>query len=136
VEEEDIMKERCILWGIGRDYEKIINQVHFEMYKGNIVIEALVCRKEDRYCDFRDGVPIIEKEKINAVEFDYLIITSSCFYNEIRAEAIELGVEARKIINGVIFQIPLFDFSLYSELIKNPVTILSDDCWGGVFTII
>lgn len=96
------------------------------------MIEALVCRKDDRYCDFRDGVPIIVKEEINTVKFDYLIIASSRFYNEIRAEAIELGVEPRKIINGKIFQIPLFDFLLYSELIKNPVTILSDDCWGGI----
>ncbi|MDE7431477.1 MAG: hypothetical protein K2N34_06150, partial [Lachnospiraceae bacterium] len=66
--------ERCIIWGTGKGYEEIINQVHFEIYKGNIIIEALICRDEDRYCTFKDGFRIITKEEIEMIQFDYLII--------------------------------------------------------------
>ncbi len=126
-----MIKEKCIIWGMGNDYEAILNQLHFEIYKGNIEILAIVCRKEDRYCKYRDGFPIILKEEMMELDFDYVIISSSVFYKEIRAEAVELGVELNKIVNGRVFKKPLFDFRLYSKLKKNPVTIITDDCWGG-----
>lgn len=126
-----IQGKKCIIWGIGNGYEEIINQVHFEIYKGNMVVEALICREEDRYCTFRDGFRIITKEEIGTIQFDYLIIASLLYSKEIRREALNLGVPSKKIIEGRVFKRPLFDFALYSQLIENPITILSDDCWGG-----
>ncbi|MCM1211803.1 MAG: hypothetical protein NC318_09380, partial [Blautia sp.] len=126
------IKEKCIIWGMGNDYETILNQINFEIYKGNIEIAAIVCRKEDKYCEYRDGFPIVLREEIMDLDFEYVIISSSAFFKEIREEAIELGIGANRIINGQIFKKALFDFRLYSKLIKNPVTILTDDCWGGV----
>ncbi|WP_397351859.1 DUF1919 domain-containing protein [Oscillibacter sp.] len=38
---------------------------------------------------------------------------------------------AKKIIDARVLQIPNFDLSRYASLRENPVTILSDDCWGG-----
>lgn len=125
-------KYRCVIWGIGEDYEKLINQVLFEEYKGNIVIEALVCRNKDRYCDIKDKYPIITKEELRVTTFDYLIITSQRYYKEIKIEALELGVPESHIINGKIMSLPFFDFRRYVKLIENPVTILADDCWGGL----
>ncbi len=122
---------KCILWGIGNDYDLLLNQILFEIYKGNISVEALVCRKGDKYCLSKDGFPIIYKEELNELDFDYLIITSGAFYNEIRDEALRLGIQANQVIDGRKFLLPLFDFSRYSQLIHDPVTILSDDCWGG-----
>ncbi len=127
------MKEKCIIWGMGDNYEIILNQINFEIYKGNIEIAAIVCRSDDRYCACRDGFPVIIKEDIfrEGVEFDYIIVSTPRFYNDIKMEANGLGVPGDKIINGEVFKIPLFDFGLYSRLIKNPVTIIADDCWGG-----
>ncbi len=31
-----------------------------------------------------------------------------------------------------VFRIPDFDFGEYAQLKKNPVSIISDDCWGGL----
>ncbi len=124
-------KEKCIIWGIGNDYEAILNQVLFEIYKGNIEVTGVVCCKEDRYCNYRDGFPVIPKEDLAESDFEYVIVSSSFYYQQIRAEAIKLGIGINKIINGQVFRKPLFDFRLYSNLLKNPVTILSDDCWGG-----
>ncbi|MBD5489851.1 MAG: DUF1919 domain-containing protein [Lachnospiraceae bacterium] len=125
------IKEKCIIWGTGNGYEEILNQINFEIYKGNIEIVAAVCGKDDKYCEYRDGFPIVVKEELKKLEFEYVIISSYVFYEQIKSEAIALEIEADKIINGQIFKRPLFDFALYSRLIKNPVTILSDDCWGG-----
>lgn len=125
------MKDRCIIWGMGNEYETILNQIYFEIYKGNIEVIAIVCRKEDRYCEWRDSFPIILKKEIMKLNFDYIIVSSSVFYKEIKAEAVALGIEEKKIIRGEIFKRTLFDFKMYSKLIKNPVTIITDDCWGG-----
>lgn len=122
---------KVIIWGIGDDYEKIYNQLLFEQYKGNIEIVALVARKEDIYVNRKDGYVILVKEQLKEYQYDYVIITSSRFFNEIVKDAVSMGIERKKIINGKVFSISNFDFIRYSNLIENPITIISDDCWGG-----
>lgn len=122
---------KVVIWGMGEDYEALLNQVNFEIYKGNLEVIAVVCRKEDRYCTRRDGFAVVAKEDIRHLNFEYIIVASGRFYQEIKAEAVEMGIGEEKIINGSVFRRPLFDFVNYKKLLKNPVTILSDDCWGG-----
>lgn len=124
--------KKCILWGMGKDYDFLLNQVMFEIYKGNIEIVAIVCREQDRYCLRRDGFDTITKKELDGMEFDYVIITTAQFFEEIKREAIDMGIPERRIILGTVFHLPQFDFQLYSNLIENPITILSDDCWGGM----
>ncbi|MCM1120962.1 MAG: DUF1919 domain-containing protein [Eubacterium sp.] len=131
IEGDMMVKEKCVIWGMGNDYEGIINQINFEIYKGNIEVVAVVCSQEDKYCSYRDGFPIVLKEELMELDFEYVVVASSIFYKEIKAEAIKLGISLNRIINGQVFKLPLFDFRLYSSLIKNPVTIITDDCWGG-----
>lgn len=120
---------KVIIWGIGNEYESIINQIKFEMLKGNMVVEALVSR--DIVTPYFDGFPVIHKEELNMLEFDYCIISSAPLYESIEEEAIKAGIPKGKLINGKVFKLPDFDFKKYINLIENPVTILSDDCWGG-----
>lgn len=127
--------KRAILWGIGDDYERIINQVKFEELKGNLKVIALVEKKENRVSSKRDGYKVILKEELNNIIFDYLIVCSSRFFSEIKLEALKIlggETENKRIINGTVFLMPLFDFGRYINLVENPVTILSNDCWGGV----
>ena len=63
--------------------------------------------------------------------YDYLIISSSRYFKEIKKDALEMGVDSNRIIDARVFKLPLFDFAEYVSLIQNPVTILSDDCWAG-----
>ena len=91
----------------------------------------MVCRPKDKYCNSRDGFPIITKEELAEIEFEYLIISCPEHFEEIKNEALECGVKRVQIIDGQKFLLPLFDFRRYAQLIQNPVTILSDDCWGG-----
>ena len=123
--------KKCILWGMGADYEALLNQVLFEIYKGNIEVVAIVCSENDRYCSKRDGFDIITKNELGNIEFDYIIVTSTRFFREIKQEAMDLGINEKRIISGTVFHLPRFDFQLYQNLIENPITILADDCWGG-----
>lgn len=123
--------KKCVIWGMGEDYYKILNQLIFEEYKGNITVLGAVCKKEDRYCSYRDGYPVYIKEELFEIDYDYIIIASQKYFSEILTEISALGISRKKVINGQKFLIPLFDFQKYSNLIENPVTILSDDCWAG-----
>ena len=68
------MNKKVVFWGRSGGYEGILNQILFEIEKGNISVEALVCEKEDIYCSQIDSFPIISKEELADVNFDYLII--------------------------------------------------------------
>lgn len=125
------MAYKCVVWGIGNDYEIVINQLQFEVCKGNVEVVALVARQQDVIGKKLDGYSIILKEELKDIQFDYVVITSSLYYQEIRRQAIELGIDGNIIINGAVMNLPLFDFSRYTSLLKNRITILSDDCWGG-----
>lgn len=122
---------KVVIWGMGNDYESIINQLKFEICKNNIICEALVCRDQDAYVSKKDGFPVVKVSEFYKLKFDYLVIASGKFFDQIRDEAIKMGVEPKCIIDGRLFHQPLFDFKRYVSLIENPITILSDDCWGG-----
>lgn len=125
--------DTCVIWGNGGGYEKIVNQVKYEELKGNIKIAAVVAKKDEIFGSRRDGYLLIAKEELPMIEFDILIISSSVYYKEILAEAMALGIPENHIIDGDVFRLPLFDYGRYIRLVREPVTILSDDCGGGVY---
>jgi len=120
--------DKIIVWGIGDYYNNYKNNLDFEVLKGNIEIVAMVSR--EHFSNTLDGKPVIFKEDISKFAYDYIVVFANRF-DEIKNEALALGITREKIIDGSIFRLPCFDFSRYSSLIKNPVTIISDDCWGG-----
>ena len=123
---------RCVIWGAAREYEHIINQVKFEEWKGNVQCVAVLSKSKARYIKKFDGYPLICKEDLKSIAFDYLIIPQGKDYEEIKLEALALGIPNNKIISSRVFQIPCFDFKRYASLRENPVAILSNDCWGGL----
>lgn len=123
------MMKKILIWGIGNRYNELKNIIDFEVLKGNIEIVAMVSR--DKYANYVDGKKVIDKNEIENYEYDYIVIFAEKFA-EIKDEILTLGIGREKIIDGSIFKIPCFDFSRYSSLIENPVTIISDDCWGGM----
>lgn len=120
---------QCLVWGINDEYNFLFNQIKFEIAKGNMEVKALISK--DKYAKSLDGWEIIDKEEIHNFDFDYIIVFNELRFCEIVREAKELGVKEEKIINGKIFKIPYFDFVKYCGLIENPVSIISNDCWGG-----
>lgn len=123
--------ERCVIWGVGEDYEKTINQVKFEELKGNLEVVALVTTKDRYYGETRDGYPLVRKNELQNLNYDFIIVVNTDHIKAIMQDIQALGIDRRKVINGKLFRLPLFDFKRYISLVKDPVTILADDCWGG-----
>lgn len=123
---------KCIIWGTGNDYERLYNNIQFEVYKGNIEILAVVSKEENIFCKYIDNMPLIKKDEISQFVFDYIIICSNRFFGEICNEIQALGIDRNRVLNGNVFSYARFDFNKYIQLIENPITIISDDCWGGV----
>lgn len=121
----------CIIWGTGNDYNRLYNSIRLEEYKGNMRIVGAVTKKENMFAKFIDGIPLIDASEILDMRFDYIIVCSNLFFHEICLEIQSLGIERYKILNGNVFSYARFDFGRYISLIENPVSIISDDCWGG-----
>lgn len=118
-----------LIWGINDEYNQYFNQILFEIYKNNINVLALVSK--DRYANRLDGFDIISKDKINDYFFDYIVIFNKLKFDIIKQEALNIGIKESVIIDGQVFGIPYFDFKKYVSLIRNPITIISNNCWGG-----
>ena len=125
------MASRCVIWGMGEDYDEIVNALHFEIFKGNIEIIAGIMRKEDIVSPFVDGIKVCTADDLENLDFDWLIVASNHYWREIYKTAVTHKVPEDKIIRGKVFNLPNFDFALYENLLRNHVTILADDCWAG-----
>lgn len=122
---------KVIIWGLGNEYQRFYNLIKYEELKGNIDVTAIVDKNTWRWCTTVDGYRVISIKEIVNYKFDYIIVTSSRYYNDIVNEAILLGINRDLLVPIRVFQIPYFNFSEYVQLKKNPVSIISDDCWGG-----
>lgn len=120
-----------ILWGIGAIYNSYINTIKYLEFKQEINIIGVTARGYS-FIDDIDGYPNIKKTEIIKIDFDYIIIMSKKGEVEIISEALELGITRDKILPYKILDLPCFDFSEYIKLKNSRVSIISDNCWGGV----
>lgn len=120
---------KIIIWGTGDEYHKLYNIVKYEELKKNIEIVAIV--DKNKWQRKLDGYPVIFPKEVLEYEYDFIVVSSSKYYLEIIDEAVSVGVKRECLIHGRILHIPCFDFADYVALRRNPVSIISDDCWGG-----
>lgn len=123
---------QCVIWGSGNEYESMLNQIKYEELKGNLKCNAVLSKTRSRFAKKIDGYDIISKDGLRDITFDYLIVTAAEAFAEIQAEAREMGIPENRIIPGRVLNLPNFDFKRYVSLLENPVTILSDNCWGAM----
>lgn len=126
---ENTRAKKVLIWGIGADYDKYVNYYMFEEQRGNIDILALISK--DNFLSYLDCKKVITKNHIGDFEYDYIIVSTDKYYDEIVNEAVELGVKREKIISGRMFSLPLFDFNSYIDILERRISIISDDCWGA-----
>ena len=85
--------KKVVIWGIGADYERLINLIRFEILKSNIQVVALVAKRCDIVCNHFDGFKIISKEELAEYMYDYIIVTSTRYFEEILSETNAMGIE-------------------------------------------
>ncbi|WP_407423349.1 DUF1919 domain-containing protein [Methanobrevibacter sp.] len=118
-----------VLIGNLTDYRKYFNLLERELKKENIKIVGALFDNDLRY-NVLDGFDIYESlDDVENVEFDYFILLRR--YKSIRSELRKMGFK-QKVISIRVFRLPNFDFLKYEKLIKNPPSIISRHCWGGL----
>ena len=122
--------ERLIIYGAGKDYLKRRQLLNFEKAKGNVELVAM-CSK-DHFADYIDGMKVVSCQELVDFEFDWVIVFADSKLNEIKNELSQNGIDEKRVLDSRILLIPSFDFSRYISLLKNPVTLITDDCTAAV----
>lgn len=126
------MKYKIILWGIGYVYNRTQSLIKYFELLNQIEIVGITAQKVP-CAKMLDGYRIFEIKEIQKVEYDYIIVLSDNYYEEIVKTAVnEFGIERKKVINYKILHIPNINMNQYFKLYESELTILSNNCWGGI----
>lgn len=121
---------RILIWGLGFNYNIYINAIKYYEMMGDIEVVGVTDKRELYTC--LDGYPFIPLDHIHSYEIDYIAITSSNYFTEIRLQAMECGFLEKQLISAKIFCLPGFQFKRYQELLESKVSIIANNCWGGL----
>lgn len=123
--------KRVIIWGTGKTYNKYINLIKYHEKIGNITVVGAASNTTV----FNNilGYKYIDKKNIKDMIFDAVIyMGDEKLFKEIKKEAINLGIDEKKIILYKALTIPNLNLNKYMEVVKNVPTIFANDCWGGI----
>lgn len=125
------MCKKIILWGIGQLYNQYINSLRYFELTNKIKIIGIT---DSLLPDYKrlDGWNLIKMDDLNTIPFDLLIVMSKLHYKEIMQIAIESGIAENKIISYKVLNIPNLAFDAYCKIKNNKISIISNNCWGGI----
>ena len=87
-----------IIWGIGKIYNQMRNNISYFEEKNQIKVEYILA--SNPYMKKLDGYIVKSPEDISNLDYDYIIIMSDDYYEEILNEALIRRVERDKIISS------------------------------------
>lgn len=119
-----------VIWGCGGTYNKYINCIKLQEVLGEISIIGITGKDKLYLC--LDGYRYISPCDLKRSNADFVIIASDLYFNEIFKEAMSLGFTEDNIIQAKAFAYPGFIFSDYVELLRSHVSIIANNCWGGI----
>lgn len=123
--------KKCLIWGTGESFAKNIRLIQYYEHIEEIKIVGIT--SGEAYYDVVLNYPFIEKENIDKEKFDILIIAAKGKnLLEIQSEAKSIGIGDENIIPIHVMAMPGFEIDKYISIKKNPPTILSPNCWGGI----
>lgn len=126
------MEYKAVIWGIGATYNHMVNTLTYFEMKKELKVVALTATTLSPYQKI-DGFPILSVEEIQHIEYDLLIIMNKNNYKEIVQDAVSKHhIPREKIISYKILQIPKLNIEKYIELKKSRISIISNNCWGGI----
>jgi len=120
-----------VLWGAGAVYNKHLNTLKLYEKVGELKVVGITAKALQGVKKL-DGYKVYSTEELGLLEYDYLMIMNERNFREIVDEAIQAGVSKDKIISYRILELPEINFDDYFKLRASKVTIISDNCWGGI----
>ena len=125
------MNYKIVVWGLGSVYNKHLNLLKYYEFNAQFQVVALTATKIPRY-DIIDEYPVIKADSLFEIAFDYIIVMNDKNYKEIMNEAINQGIPKEKILPYRILEIPFLKFDEYIRLKESNISIISNNCWGGM----
>lgn len=122
--------KKILIYGIDDIWKNRFNALRLQECMGRLKVVGYSGGGK-KYLDNIDGIKVYDQSEILKVDFDYLVVFNGANFLNIQKSFNNAGIDKKKIIDGKVFDIPLFDFERYIKMIENPITIFSDDCWGG-----
>lgn len=122
--------KRVLIWGFGNYYHRYINLIKLAEHQGDFQVVGIAA-KEGNYSSV-DTYPFFPAEDIFQLEFDAVLVTAIKFFDEIAGFLQKYGVNRQQIVPVTIFDVPGYTLDKYLQLLDNPVTIVSNNCWGGL----
>lgn len=121
---------KAIIWGYGYTYNINVNLIKYQEIQNKI--EVMGITGKNCHFGYIDGYKYIRPEELMEVDFDFIIICAGEYFDEICQEVHSLGISRKTIIDIDSFNIPMFDFAEYTRLFKTGISIIANNCWGGV----
>lgn len=125
------MAERVLIWGTGKEFWENYNLIHMHQEMNNINIVAYI---DARSSQIIGAVKTISPELLqnSNIEYDYIIITTSAYWNEIvKWCVVNLKIGRERILSFRVFKLPFFDWKKYMYIRKNPPSLIAEQCIGG-----
>lgn len=125
------MKKQVLIWGSGAIYNQHLNLLRFMEQVKEFNVIGVVANLFTGVSTL-DGWRVIYKSMIPTINFDYIIVMSDKFYEEIVLEAMSLGTDRGQILSYKVLDIPNIDLNKYIHLKNSQISIISNNCWGGL----
>ena len=121
---------RAIIWGLGKEFNRYFNLLQYHEMTGNLQIVGITASSaEYAVCgDYQFFSP----NSIDENSIDVIIVTSAKNYKSIVETGRKLGLSSEMFISVQILEIPKIDLNKYLQLKKSGLTIISQNCWGGL----
>lgn len=119
---------RILLWGIGTRYNQMKNIISWYEVTHQFEVVGITAKVLPGFAKL-DGYTFVKPFEVS---FDYIIVLSDKYFNEIVQNAVsEYGISASKFIKYRILLVPDLNFSDYIKLKESKISIISNNCWGG-----
>ena len=120
-----------ILWGTGIIYNTHLNVLKLYERVKEIRIVGVTASDLGEYEEI-DGYKVYRSDNVKNLNYDYLMIMNECNFLDITNKAVEVGVPNEKIISYKVLEIPNLSFNKYFKLKSKQLSIISNNCWGGI----
>lgn len=125
------MGYRFVLWGLGADYNALLNSIKYQELTGAVEIAGVTDGYRKGILSV-DGYKFIPPDEIRYTEYDYVVILSNRSFVEIRNELTGMGVDPHKILSCRFLGIPNINVERFIKLKTDRLSIVSNNCWGGI----
>ncbi len=122
---------KIVIWGLGKIYNTHINILKCLELRKEIEIVALTATDIPNFYSV-DGYPLIKPCDLSEIQYDYVIIMNDKYLEEIATATLKNGALRKQILTYRMLDIPFLDFREYIKLKESRISIISNNCWGGM----